>query len=692
MPSSEHQDNPSPAAIRDEVRRTIQQLNEMASTEKDFDHFCDTVLAKVVKITGAHGALLWQVNGESVPKLTHQTGRHPSATAKDVLSRDNRQHNNAVMEVVTKQLPMGLTSESFTGNQDNITNPNANRDASFLMLFSPVYNRTKECCGTLELLQRGDISPQAQEGYLRFLGQVSQLFQRWHEQQQDVVKPETPSGDAWGQRMEFISEAHGSIDQTETAYSIANEARRLLECDRVSVGQWNGRTCKVMAISSQDRFDNRSNVVRLLSNVATASVAADSKFWITGSTDGLAPEVAKKINEYLDESHSRTLVVIPLMAPAIAAPDLEMKSRRKDRGKKLGALVIEYFDEDVAEERIEDDVKLIVGQSEIAMENSRRHAEIFMLPVWKRLGWLQQLLFKDHYAKTMTGLVFLGLLMLALLFWPKQLKMKIEGVMHPTVRHTIYAQTDGIIREILIDERAEVTQGQALLRLENEDLDIQIKSAELEIKTLELKISNANTQLSGGRTTEEESRDIGMTMNLLREQVKSLNAQLQLMRLKRSRQEIVSPIDGTITTPQLERRYKDFPTVANFALLEVVDLDGEWQLELRIPSTKMTYIDQAFAENPNQPLSVEFKIGTNPNLNLKGTIARTDVNIRAVPSENGAPDVRAIVKIEPNQLDAIRVALRSGSSATAKILCGRRSLGFVCFYQIIDFVRTKVLF
>ena len=86
MSTGEHQNNPTPAAIRDEVRRTIQQLNEMASTEKDFDQFCDTVLAKVVKITGAHGALLWQVNGDRVPQLTHQTGQHPNATAREVLS------------------------------------------------------------------------------------------------------------------------------------------------------------------------------------------------------------------------------------------------------------------------------------------------------------------------------------------------------------------------------------------------------------------------------------------------------------------------------------------------------------------------------------------------------------------------------------------------------------------------------
>ena len=689
MTTGETQSNPSPDAIRDEVRSTINQLNEMASTEKDFDQFCDTVLAKVVKITGAHGALLWQVNGNSNPQLTHQTGRHPNATAKEVLSHENQQHTNAVMEVVTKQLPMGLTSDAFISSAGEI-NPNAQRDESFLMLFSPIYNRTKECCGTLELLQRGDISTQAQEGYLRFLTQISQLFQRWHEQQ-DLSKLSQKS-DAWNDRIEFISETHRSIDQTEAAYSIANETRRLLHCDRVSVGKWNGRSCKIVAISSQDRFDNRANVVRLLSNVATASVSAESKFWITGSTEGLAPEVTRKINEYLDESHSRTLIVIPLFAQLPEVPDLEMRSRRKEKAKKLGVLILEYFDTDVQENEIEEDVKLIVSQSEIALENARKHGEIFMLPIWQRLGWLQKVLFRDHRAKTMTGLGCLAILTLVMIFFPKELKMKIDGVMHPTTRNTIYAQTDGIIRKILIDERAKVTQGQPLLQLENQDLDIEINSTRYEIESIDSQLKNAQAQLSSGSKERDERVEIEMAIVNIQNQRAVLVKQIELMEKKKSQLVIVSPIDGTVTTSRLKRRYTDFPAVANFPLLEVVDFDGNWQLELKIPQNKIAYVDEAFKENPGELLDVEFKIGTNPNLNLKGTLARTSVDDRGIQSDQGAPEFRAIVEIKPEQMEELQNELRSGAGATAKILCGKRSLGFVCFYQIYDFMRTKVFF
>jgi hypothetical protein len=131
---------------------------------------------------------------------------------------------------------------------------------------------------------------------------------------------------------------------------------------------------------------------------------------------------------------------------------------------------------------------------------------------------------------------------------------------------------------------------------------------------------------------------------------------------------------------------------ASFALLEVVDLEGNWQLELKIPQGKMGYIDTAFIEKDTDVLDVEFKIGTNPNLNLKGKLSRSSVDLRAVPSESGAPDFRAIVEITPDQRDELDDELRSGAGATAKILCGKKPLGKVCFYQVWDFLQTTVFF
>lgn len=685
--SSGQQQSPSANDIREEVRRTIQQLTELARTERDFDQFCEAVLTEIVKITGAHGAMFWQGKVGERPSLTHQFGKFPHQQARAITSPDNDLHTKAIVEVINKRLPMGLSSESFTGRP--VADPNVtDRPTPFLLLLSPVLDREQNSRGVLELLQRGDITPQAQEGYLRFLNQVSQLFQRWNEQQ-DLAKL-THNADQWEERMKFISEVHRSIDPTETAYAIANEARRLLRCDRVSVGRWNGRSCKIQSISSQDRFDNRANVVRLLSNVATASVSADTPFWITGDTEGIAPEVARKINEYLDEAHSRTLIVIPLMARLPQLPDLEMRSRRKEKPKKLGAIVIEYFDADVLEPQIEDDSKLIVEQSELALENSRKHSEIFMQPVWKRLGWLQQLLFRDHFAKTMTALGALAILTLIMIFFPLELKMKVDGVMQPSVRKAIFSPVAARVINVDVQQHDKVEKGQELIKLMDRDLKLRIEAAMLEVESMDIQIEMASSQLNRGISDPLKKEEVANAISSARQKRQSAMQQLDILKAKSEELSIISPIQGTVLSSHRPSDLMDLSVDPTTILLEVADLDGAWELQLKIPEGRVGYIDEALQRNGGEPLDVDFKIGTNPNLTLNGKL--TYVARRAIPSEDGVPEFRATVEIDRKDLDQLEDELRSGAGATARIRCGKRSLGFVCFYQVYDFLRTKVFF
>ena len=573
--------------------------------------------------------------------------------------------------------PLSIESKSFVENPDDAKPP-------FLLLMAPVHDRNKQCNGAMELLQRGNVSDQAKDGYLRFLSQVSQLFQRWHEQQ-DLARL-SQHADSWSERLDFINESHSSIDFKQTGYSIANEARRLLKCDRVSVAKWNGSRCKVIAISSQDKFDNRANVVKKLGKIATASVSADAPFWILGDTEGIAPEVARKINDYLDEAHSRTLAVLPLFAKPPETADLEMKSRRKKKPRKLGALIIEYFDQDVVESSIEEDTKLIVGQSQLALENARKHGEIFLLPIWKRLGWLQKVLFQDHFAKTMTGLVALALLTLAMLFWPMDLKMKVDGVMQPTDRRTIFAQTEGIVETVHVGNRAKVSEGDLLLELRSPELDLQIKDIEGRLITLDQQIRSVEYQLARGFDDPAEMQEVTSTLQLYQKRKTNLIDQQRLINLKKDRLKIYAPIDGTVVTWDAKRRLPGLPVAANQAVLAVDDLDGDWQLELKVPQNKIGYINRAIVESENEPLDVSFIIETNPNLRLDASL--TELASRAEPSDQGIPEFRATAKAESRNLSD----LRPGAGVSARVSCGEVKLWYWCFYQVYDWVRTKVLF
>jgi hypothetical protein len=681
----QNQTQASSDKIKDEVRTTVRQLTEMTRSVEDFDQFCSNVLKDIVRITGAHGALLWQVSGDRTPRLTHHSGQAPHETARAILNNENQLHTEALMTVIDSQKPRGLSSDTFAPDHEPEGGTNGTVDERFLMLLSPVFDRKESCCGALELVQRGDITPSARDGYLRFLNQIAQLFQRWHEHQD--LNRLSKSADKWTEKVDFINEVHGTIDTKETAYSIANEARRLLNADRVSVAKWNGRRCKVMAISSQDKFDNRANVVKKLGSVATASVSGDTPFWITGDTEGLAPSVAKKINDYLDESNSRTLAVLPLAKRPDDSPTLEMKKSKREKPVKLGCVIVEYFDADVTRDQISEDCNLIVGQSQLALNNARRHNEIFLAPLWKRLGWLQKLLFRDHLAKTITGLIAFGLLTLAMIFWPIELKMRVDGVMHPETRQSVYAQTPGIITEILIDENSEVSAGQPLLKMKNVDLSVQMNQTKSQIATLRAQFKSAEFKINRGSRDPKEARDVGAQLSLLKEELTSKLKLQELLEEKQQALVIAAPIDGTIITRDPKRRLSELPVNASQMLLQVSRQDGPWELEIRIPQHKIAYVDQAIAKSladgDDGKLKVEFATATNPNETLVGKLV--SVSDRTFPDQQGVPHYRGIVSdVDVQPLEKPR----PGAGVTVRIFCGKVPLGFYCFYQPWDWFRT----
>ena len=679
--------------LKDEVRQAVRGLAEFSRTADNYGQFCERVLDDVVRITGAHGALLWEMKqSNSPPALSGFSGQAPDDQARAILSPKNENHTRMLMEVIGKKQPVGLTSDAFTGPVD----PEAPvTSLPFLMLFAPVVNRKQECYGTLELVQRGNIGKSAQEGYLRFLSQIAQLFQRWHEHRD--LNQLSASADKWSHKVDFINEVHQSTDSKETDYAIANEARRLLKADRVSVGKWNGRRCKVIAISSQDRFDNRANVVRKLSKVATSSVAADTKFWITGDTDGIAPEVARKINDYLDESNCRTFAVIPLVKRPDDAPNLEQKKRRREKPVKLGALIVEYFDADVTEDQISDDCGLIVNQSQLALNNAKRHNEIFMAPVWKKLGWLQTFLFRDHFAKTMTGLTALAALVLLMIFLPVELTMNVDGVMHPQIRQNIYAQTQGTVDEIFIEEDSVVEEGAPLMKLRNVDLEVQINQTDNQLLTLKSQMDGLRYQLSAGpRNNNEPDRglDTDAQLETLKEQMASQKRMKLLLGKKKEMLEVNAPLGGSVITRD-PQRLRDYPVSPSQRLLTISKLDGPWELEIKIPQHKIGYIDDAIrraeakTKDDGKPhlLEVTYIVTANPNVTLKGELVR--ISDRTFPDDQGVPHYRGVVRaLDIENLEK----LRPGAGLTASVFCGKRSLGFRCFYQVWDWIRTNAIF
>ena len=305
---------------RQQIRQLVAEIAQLSSrAELAPEQYCAEFLPRVVTALAAVGGAFWLTEGQGRLSLAYQMNLQQTRLAEDQEGR--QKHNRLLQRVLEKKEPLLVPPHSGSGGNNGEGNP-----TDFLLILGPVKTEL-EVVGLVEVFQRPDAPPPAQKGYLRFLSQMCDLAGDYFKTQQ--LKSLTDRQILWSRLEEFTRLIHQSLDPRETAYTLANEARRLIDCDRVSVSVRRGRRQVIEAISGQDVVNKRSNVVRLLGDLATVVAAAQESVWYCGDTSQLAPQIEDALQEYVDESHSKTVIVIPLGRPAPPPTDESEADRRR---------------------------------------------------------------------------------------------------------------------------------------------------------------------------------------------------------------------------------------------------------------------------------------------------------------------------------------------------------------------------
>ena len=100
----------------------------------------------------------------------------------------------------------------------------------------------------------------------------------------------------WQQLEQFMRLIHQGLDTKRTTFTLANEGRRLIDCDRVSVAIGAGRNCRIKAVSGLDSIERRAEQVKKLGVLSSAVIRAGQPLWYTGEDDNLPPQIEKKMH------------------------------------------------------------------------------------------------------------------------------------------------------------------------------------------------------------------------------------------------------------------------------------------------------------------------------------------------------------------------------------------------------------
>jgi hypothetical protein len=149
---------------------------------------------------------------------------------------------------------------------------------------------------------------------------------------------------------------------------------------------------------------------------------------------------------------------------------------------------------------------------------------------------------------------------------------------------------------------------------------------------------------------------------------------------------VLSPIDGQITTWDVDKTLFRRSVQLGSVLMRVVEPNGDWELELLMPEDRMGFINEACRELKTEQLPVHYITQTNPGVTHEGNVAEIHHTAEIRGEEGNTVMLRVAINKDdvPDRRDAAAV--------TAKVYCGRTSLGYAWFHDLVSFVQSKILF
>lgn len=674
---------------KQQIRGLVSEIAQLSKSNLDADEYYQSLLQRIVQALAAIGGAVWVLRDGQRLDLAYQIKM--SQPLLDADSEAASRHFGLLNQIAGSGEPALIPPQSGTSEDGAAGNP-----TDSLLVLAPLRS-DEQVEGVVEIFQRPDAQPVTQRGYLKFVVQMCELASEWFKSRK--LRQISDRHSLWAEADHFSRMVHENLDLRETCYTVVNEGRKMIGCDRVSIAVMRGRQCKIEAVSGQDAIENRSNVANFLGQLATRVVATGESLWYDGSTIDMPPQVETALDRYIDESHTRMMVVLPVRRPKRPQDVRETVTGEADdesnEGNEIvGALIVEQIESSLPDEMIRSRSDLVYEHTARALTNCLDHNNIFLMPLWRavgRMGWIVRgRTLPKTVAISTAVLVLLGILFLA----RKDFNMESEGALQPVVKQDIFVPIDGIVEEVLVEDQDEVQEGDLLVRLRDTDLEVQFEDIVGQRDAKKERLFSVETALLKQRNlTEVERIRLSGEASELRQELRTLDKQYELLKKKYDMLEIRSPIAGQVMMAwDVEQTLMRRPVTTGQVVMTVVDPNAEWELELYMRESRAGYVREAFddadlREKDEEVASrVSYILATDPGTYRYGTLQEIKGGVE-VDQERG-PFVRMKVDIKQSDIGNPH----PGATVTADVYCGRRSVAYALFHEAYEWVLSNIVF
>ena len=655
-------------AVWGEFENLLANLAERAKQDCSADEFYQQLLNQLATALAAEGGACWLRSPDLSMRLSQSVGSWSQAVA------DQAAHEK-LLQAVCQQAPLVLApGEQLAANATN--------QSDFHLLVGSVsladWIDNGPMVAIVELLLPQGRPPSSYAGAKQVVEAACGVAAEYHVRQRlghaAVEKRELENLN------EFSRQISGQVDLQATCRQVANEARRILACDRVSVLVLEGGSPRLMSVSGTERVERRGRAARGLEALAKHAIELNEPIWYADGLIESLPQIEETVTSYVDEFHARQIVVLP-----VAHLSEELNDAGERNREQVAALVAEDFAGGNTIDR-----RLLTELAEAAapsIATAKTFAELPFATMLHSLRWLRMPRTRKRLA---AGLVALGLAIAALLLVPAELRVDARGQLLPTQRQDIFAPRAARVDKVLVGHGERVLAGQSLLQLQDSELATQLEQLRGKRDTLARQIEAVRAaRAAAGRATEADRYQLSSEEERLKTEHANVGEQIELLEQQQVELAVSSPMEGMITTWQVSERLATRPVERGQVLLSVANTAGDWELELAVPDEQMDYLRKAIASG--ETIAVEFRLGSDAAELHRATVTHISRRAEGAQAADSNETRHVLVRAMPDSPlpDELKAqALRPGGSVRARILCGKSRLGYVWLSGLGNAIRN----
>jgi hypothetical protein len=696
--------------LRRQVEHAIEQLAALSGSTLPPGEFYAELLRKGLNGIDAPAGAVWLKSPQGF--LQQQCQENIAQVGLDDRSDGRAAHNQLLRFAFEKGKPGILGPRQRAEGDKSAGNP-----TDYALAVAPILTEDNQPLGLVEIFQKPNWHPQDLITYtIQVAGYASNYLRNTSNRR--IAGQEQ----VWTQLEVFSRQVHGSLNPTEVAYVVANEGRRLIGCDRISVGIRHGKKTTIESVSGADVVEKASTHIRRMRDLFDAVIQWGEKLVFRGARDEtLPPKVLSALDAYLAEQTPKLLVLVPIR---------DEREKPKEGSKEAlkpvrSAVLMEMFDPPEQTGPLEQKLDVVAAHSTTALYNAAELKRVPLKPLWWPLMRVQQGLGGKARFWTYTAVAALVFLTLAFTVIPYPLKLDATGKVSPEDRYYVFSPMDGQVKVIVVNPKDEILPGAPVAILYRQEWGEKITQLKYQREALSKQIAALRNTPEGLSPELRAQRSLDKIkyetdLKVVRDHLDTYR-DLFKCDLRDGREgyyEVTAPAtrpsspSGRPVWTVLTQDLKEL-TNKNVGpkdpLLRVGHVHGGWEVVLKIPQKHMGKLMKGFQESAEDDkdgrgkyLWVDVLISSEPTPGHqgRGKLYRDKVTGQAEPNRDeqneSEPVVFGYVRINtpdiPEEYHLDPDLLVTDVDVRARIRAGDHSMGYSLFYGMWEFLYEKVIF